>query len=82
VEKPVPGLARLAGASGGGYFELSRANDLLSTFGRVADELHHQYALGFEPEKLDGKTHKLEVRVTGPGMTARARKSYVAARER
>jgi len=79
VEKPDPGLVRLAGASGGGYFELTRAADLLATFGRVADELHHQYALGFEPQKLDGKTHKLEVRVTAPGMTARARKSYVAA---
>jgi len=82
VEKPDPGLARLAGASGGGYFELTRANDLLSTFGRVADELHRQYALGFEPQKVDGKTHKLEVRVTAPSMTARARKSYVAARDR
>lgn len=82
VEKPDPGLARLAGASGGGYFELTRANDLMASFGRVADELHHQYALGFEPQKLDGKTHKLEVRVAAPGMTARARKSYVAARER
>jgi Ca-activated chloride channel homolog len=81
-EKPDPGLARLAGASGGGYFELTRANDLLATFGRVAEELHHQYALGFEPQKLDGKTHKLEVRVRAPGATARARKSYVATRER
>jgi hypothetical protein len=44
----------------------------------VADELHRQYAMGFSPEKLDGKTHKLEVRVKRPGMTARARRSYVA----
>ena len=80
VEKPDPGLARLAGASGGGYFELTRANDLMASFGRVADELHHQYALGFEPQKLDGKTHKLEVRLTTPGMTARS--DIALARER
>jgi Ca-activated chloride channel homolog len=79
---PDPGLAKLAAESGGGYFELTSANDLPSTFARVADELHRQYALGFEPTKLDGKTHDLEVKVTRPGLTVRARKSYVAARER
>ena len=31
---------------------------------------------------LDGKMHTLEVRVPGTGMTARARKSYLARNER
>ena len=78
LQKPDEGLAKLAGESGGGYFELESTDDLGATFARVADELHRQYAMGFSPEKLDGKTHKLEVRVKKPGMTARARKSYVA----
>ncbi len=77
-QKPDEGLARLAAESGGGYFELQHTDDLGATFARVADELHRQYTLGFSPEKLDGKTHLLEVRVKRPGMTARARKSYVA----
>jgi Ca-activated chloride channel family protein len=56
------------------------AEDTLGdTFTRVAQELHSQYVLGFSPEALDGKVHKLEVRVKKGGMTARARKSYVAA---
>jgi VWFA-related protein len=80
VERPDPGLAMVAADTGGGYFELTRTEDLGSTFTRVAEELHKQYALGFEPAKLDGKTHKLKVRVTKPGMTVRARKSYVAAK--
>lgn len=80
VERPDPGLPMIAGETGGGYFELRRADDLASTFSRVAEELHKQYALGFEPSKLDGKSHKLKVRVKRPGMTVRARKSYVAAR--
>lgn len=80
VQKPDPGLPRIAAETGGGYFELTRANDLAATFARVADELHHQYALGFEPTKLDGKMHRVQVRLTTPGLTARARKSYVAAR--
>jgi hypothetical protein len=46
----------------------------------VADELHQQYALGFQPTKLDGKSHDLEVKVKVKGMKARARKSYLAAK--
>lgn len=80
IQKPDPGLPKIAAETGGGYFELTRTNDLAGTFARVADELHHQYAIGFEPQKLDGKTHKLEVRLKMPGLTARARKTYVAAR--
>ncbi len=77
-QRPDEGLSKLAAESGGGYFELAKAEDLRATFRRVAEELHRQYALGFEPTKLDGKLHKLEVKVKKPGMTARARKSYVA----
>lgn len=80
-ERPDPGLASIAGDTGGGYFELRRADDLESTFTRVGEELHRQYALGFEPSKLDGKRHKVEVKIKKPGMKARARKSYVAAKE-
>jgi VWFA-related protein len=80
-EKPDEGLPKIAAATGGGYFELTSTADLGATFKRVADELHHQYALGFTPEKLDGKMHALEVRVSDNGMTARARRSYLAERE-
>ena len=81
ADKPDEGLPKIAAATGGGYFELTTTNDLGATFAKVADELHHQYALGFTPEKLDGKMHALEVRLSadaGAGMTVRARKSYLA----
>lgn len=78
VEKPDEGLPKIAAQTGGGYFELTRASDLGATFSRVADELHHQYALGFTPSLLDGKMHTLDVRVSGPGTSVRARKSYLA----
>src|SRR5436189_92726 len=39
--RPDPGLARIAEDSGGGYFELTRAENLATTFAAVADELHH-----------------------------------------
>jgi Ca-activated chloride channel family protein len=79
--RPDKGLATIAAESGGGYFELKSANNLAATFARVAEELHHQYALGFVPEVLDGKTHKLEVRMARSGMTARSRQSYLASPE-
>lgn len=77
--QPDRGLKKLAEETGGGYFELKRTADLGETFTRVAQELHSQYVLGFSPEALDGKVHKLDVRVKKSGMIARARKSYVAA---
>jgi Ca-activated chloride channel family protein len=76
--RPDPGLPAIAEETGGGYFELTRAEDLAATFARVADELHRQYLIGFEPVKLDDKMHKLEVRVKKPGMKVRARKEYQA----
>lgn len=77
---PDPGLPAIAADTGGGYFELRRVQDLESTFARVADELHRQYLIGFVPEKLDGKMHKLQVRIKRPGMKVRARKEYHAAK--
>jgi Ca-activated chloride channel homolog len=78
--QPDRGLKKLAEDTGGGYFELKRTADLGETFTRVAEELHSQYVLGFSPETMDGKVHKLDVRVKKSGMIARARKTYVAAR--
>jgi VWFA-related protein len=78
ADHPDEGLAKIAGVTGGGYFELTSTNDLAVTFSRVADELHRQYALGFTPDKLDGKMHTIEVHVAGDGLAARARKSYLA----
>jgi Ca-activated chloride channel family protein len=76
--KPDRGLRKISDETGGGYFELKKSADLPSTFTRVAQELHSQYALGFEAKLLDGKVHKLAVRMKKPGTTARARRSYVA----
>jgi Ca-activated chloride channel homolog len=72
------GLPKIAAATGGGYFELTSTNNLGATFRRIADELHRQYALAFNPQNLDGKTHKLEVKLKQPDLVARARKTYVA----
>jgi Ca-activated chloride channel family protein len=79
---PDRGLRRLADETGGGYFELKKTDELAPTFTRVAQELHSQYTLGFTPATLDGKEHKLVVKMKQAGMTARARKSYIASPDR
>lgn len=76
--QPDRGLKKLAEETGGGYFELKKTDELGPTFSRVAQELHSQYTLGFSPATLDGKEHKLEVRLKKSGLVARARKSYIA----
>jgi len=76
--RPDRGLKRLAEETGGGYFELKKSNELGPTFSRVALELHSQYVLGFEAKQLDGKVHKLTVKMKQNGMVARARQSYLA----
>ena len=79
--KPDSILNRFALETGGGYFDLKKNADLNSSFSRIAQELRSQYLLGFAPAVLDGKIHKLEVRVKRPGLKARSRRSYIASAE-
>jgi Ca-activated chloride channel family protein len=80
--RPDRGLKKLSEETGGGYFELKKTDELGPTFTRVVQELHSLYTLGFNPATLDGKVHRLDVRLKQAGMTARARRSYVATSER
>jgi len=77
--RPSRDLRKISDETGGGYFELLKTAELAPTFSRVAQELRSQYLIGFAPAALDGKVHKLDVKVTKPGMTVRARRSYLAA---
>lgn len=76
--RPSRRVEELATQTGGGFYELHETDDMNSTFTNIAEELHNQYVLGFQPEKLDGKEHKLEVKVKRDDLKVRARKSYVA----
>lgn len=78
ISRPGGAFRKLAIETGGGFFELRKTDELNSTFSRVIQELHSQYLLGFAPAVLDGKEHELEVKLKKSGLTARARRSYVA----
>jgi len=70
-------LADLAYSTGGTFFHNN--NDLDEGFRRTADQPEYIYVLGFSPPKLDGKFHKLKVRLnTGEKLTIQAREGYYA----
>lgn len=71
-------LVDLIRQTGGGHFDLKRSDDLGAAFLRLADELHHQYLIGFTPASLDGQTHSLEIRVRREGFRVRAPTQFVA----
>lgn len=73
-------IMTMAEETGGGHFALPVGADLSSTFARVAEELRRQYLIGFNPTALDGKLHRVDVRVGRPGMKVRARRNYLAGR--
>ena len=65
----------------GGYTEVIRDSpDLGPATERIAEELNHQYMLGYTPSRpADGKYHRIQVRVKNRDLRVRARRGYVAA---
>ena len=85
VQRPDPALRKLAAETGGGYFEMKDIKDrsaLGTILASLTDQLHNQYVLDFTPIVLDGKRHDLRVSITRPGVSAHARKSYLAAKSK
>lgn len=71
-------LQQLADMSGGIVERADKPGDLKAALGRIAEELRHQYLLGYYPtnKQKDDKTRKITVRVTRQGVTVRARPAY------
>jgi len=71
-------LADLAYGTGGTFFHNN--NDLDQGFRQTADVPEYIYVLGFSPQKLDGKFHKLKVKLKNrERLTVQARAGYYAA---
>ncbi|MCA1584150.1 MAG: VWA domain-containing protein [Acidobacteria bacterium] len=69
---------------GGGYTEvIAQPSELGPATARIAEELNHQYMLGFSPERRrDGRYHTIRVAVKGRGYRVRSRRGYFAGRGR
>ena len=74
-------LKDLALKTGGRFYNANREGSLLQTFTSIAQELRHQYSLGYyaQPSGALGERREIKVRVSRPGVAVRARRSYVYA---
>jgi Ca-activated chloride channel homolog len=78
-------VSELSHSSGGQTFEAEVRNRfyLTALFSRVFGEVRSQYVLGFYPEKVDGKYHKLKVAIEGKkarGLKLTSRSGYQSRR--
>ena len=73
-------LEKLADVSGGRVVDADTIEDLGPAFAQVADDLRHQYSLGYVSSnpKRDGKFRKVKITLDKPGAVIRARKGYYA----
>jgi VWFA-related protein len=70
-------MAELASSTGGVFFHNN--NNLDEGFRRTGGVPEFRYVLGFSPQKLDGKFHKLKVRLNAAGkFEVQARRGYYA----
>ena len=70
-------IADLAYSTGGTFFHNN--NDLNEGFRRTAGRPEYIYVLGFSPQKLDGKLHKLKVKLkTAAKLDIQSREGYYA----
>jgi VWFA-related protein len=70
-------LSDLAYGTGGTYFHNN--NDLDLGFRQTSEMPEYVYVLGFSPQRLDGKFHKLKIQVKGATkLTVQARPGYYA----
>jgi Ca-activated chloride channel family protein len=75
-------LRQLAVATGGRAYFPADAKGFVAAYAEIAQIVRHEYSLGFMPQQLDGKVHRIEVRVTTDGMQADGTQSRVAATDK
>src|SRR5450759_2557374 len=72
-------LRTLSDETGG--FAAVNSNDFSTAFDRIVQDNSAYYVLAYYPptsDKRDNKFHKIDVRVTRPGLTVRARQGYAS----
>jgi Ca-activated chloride channel family protein len=72
-------FSELAAITGGRSFHLREPEKLQSTLQQIAEELRHQYLLGYNPEEraTPGEWRSINVRVERPDARVRARSGYL-----
>jgi VWFA-related protein len=61
-----------------GGFAVVNRNDYATAYERIVDDNSSYYVLAYyPPDPRPGRAHKIDVRITRPGLTVRARKAYL-----
>ena len=73
-------LRNLATKTGGRYVDSPGGQQLRDAFAEIAEELGHQYTIGYRPTNHahDGKWRAIDVKLSRPDVTLRTRKGYKA----
>jgi Mg-chelatase subunit ChlD len=71
-------LWELSDRTGGVYYEANLLDDLSKAFEHIAEELRHQYTLGYSPSNTQSEDHyrRIRVKVNRPGAHVRTRPGY------
>jgi len=77
-------LERIATRTGGHFFEARKPENLEEIYKQIAEELHAQYVLGYNSDKVDrdGQFHKIALKANRDGLTVETREGYYAPEEK
>jgi len=77
-------LHHLATKTGGRLYVANDRSQLNGAFSRIAEELRHQYSIGYYPQTtlVSGERREIKVRVDQPNVAVRARDGYVRQSQR
>ena len=72
-------LHQLADKTGGQLYQANDRTQLSEAFSKIAEQLRHQYSLGYYPQTTPqgGERREIRVHVSQPDVAVRARDSYV-----
>ncbi|HEX6648671.1 MAG TPA: hypothetical protein VF075_04010, partial [Pyrinomonadaceae bacterium] len=75
-------LHQLADKTGGRLYQANDRTQLATAFSKIAEELRHQYSIGYYPQTAlqNGERRLIRVRVDQPNLAVRARDSYMQKR--
>jgi VWFA-related protein len=71
-------MQRLARETGGGYFVVSKSEPIEKIYGRIEDELRHQYSIGYTSDRRDASAdyRKIHLSAKRPGLAVQSREGY------
>lgn len=76
-------LERISKETGGRLFEVSKKQPVDQIYNQIADELRHQYSLGYTPDREGSAApayHKIQLTTKEKGLTVQTREGYYADR--